>query len=451
MELKPPAAGAEPVAPPSLRPGDGAEESLAGLVRNGYDGEVYVKRGRSRRFVHSPPSPGLSSSSLEEGWAVRAGDRRGSFFAAGTGRPRPEGPWPLPVGPPLRLVEVGPPPPWAPPADLEAALLAESEVATLFEALAKAIGKEAPGGELVSAALEEGTSESEILSTRGAKARWRSRNARLTVEARSTRAGGAVRMEFAERAAQRLQPAVVARRLADRLHVEAEGTAPDRDRGEFLLAPAVAARLLAELAPYLLGPRAPARIEPLRDRRGRVAAEMVSILDNGRLPEGLLAAPVDGEGVATREVAIVEEGIFRQPLLAWWQARPPFDRFSGCSRRDSWRDLPRPAPTHLYFKPRADTSVAMLLAAVARGYYLLDVMGRVRLDLDNERFRAPVCGFAVVGGRASNPVAGAWLCGSIGGLLRNVVGVGRDLLFQPLDGMIGSPSLLVTGLELRPD
>jgi predicted Zn-dependent protease len=93
----------------------------------------------------------------------------------------------------------------------------------------------------------------------------------------------------------------------------------------------------------------------------------------------------------------------------------------------------------------------MLLSAVARGYYLLDLTGRVRLDLESERFWAPVCGFAVVGGRASNPVAGAWLCGSVGGFLRNVTGVGRDLLFQPLDGMIGSPSLLVTGLELRRD
>jgi PmbA protein len=358
----------------------------------------------------------------------------------------------LPAGPPLRLAETGPPPPWAPPSDLETALLGESEAAGLFEALGKAIAKEVPGAELRAASLEEGTSESEVLSTRGAKARWRSRNATLTVEAVDRGSGrGAVRMEFAERSAQRLQPALVARRLADRLHVEAQGVAPDRDRGEFLLAPSVAARLLAEFSPYLLGPRAPARIEPLRDRRGRVAAEAVSILDNGRFADGLLSAPVDGEGIATREVTIVEEGVFRQPLLAWWQARPPFDRFSGCSRRDSWRDLPRPGPTHLYVKPRADTSVAMLLSAVARGYYLLDLTGRVRLDLESERFWAPVCGFAVVGGRASNPVAGAWLCGSVGGFLRNVTGVGRDLLFQPLDGMIGSPSLLVTGLELRRD
>jgi predicted Zn-dependent protease len=178
---------------------------------------------------------------------------------------------------------------------------------------------------------------------------------------------------------------------------------------------------------------------------------MVSILDNGRFPDGLLSAPVDGEGVATREVALIEDGVFRQPLLAWWQARPPFDRYSGCSRRDSWRDLPRPGATHLYVKPRGENSVAMLLAAVARGYYLLDTTGPVRLDLEAERFRVPICGFAITGGRATQPMAGAWLHGSVGGFLRSITGIGRDLLFYALDGMIGSPSLLVTGLELRSD
>ena len=60
----------------------------------------------------------------------------------------------------------------------------------------------------------------------------------------------------------------------------------------------------------------------------------------------------------------------------------------------------------------------------------------------------PVCGFAVQSGRASAPVAGAWLSGGIGAFLKGIAGVGRDLTFHPLDGMIGAPTVLVTGLEL---
>jgi predicted Zn-dependent protease len=93
--------------------------------------------------------------------------------------------------------------------------------------------------------------------------------------------------------------------------------------------------------------------------------------------------------------------------------------------------------------------VASLLAAVARGYYLIDTQGSGRFDLERDRFRLPVCGFALRQGRAAAPLARAWLTGSISSWLWGIKGVARDLEFQPWSGMIGSPTTLVTGLELR--
>jgi predicted Zn-dependent protease len=79
---------------------------------------------------------------------------------------------------------------------------------------------------------------------------------------------------------------------------------------------------------------------------------------------------------------------------------------------------------------------------------LIDVTGPGRFDLAADRFSLPVCGFAVQSGRASAPVAGARLCGGISAFLKGVAGVGRDLTFHPLDGMIGAPTVLAAGLEL---
>ena len=187
----------------------------------------------------------------------------------------------------------------------------------------------------------------------------------------------------------------------------------------------------------------------LRDHRGRIGSPHLTLVDNGRLPGGAFESPVDGEGVPTREVVLVEEGLFRQPLLAWWQEGAAHGETSGCVRRPGWRDLPNPGPTHLYLKPDPKTSVLALLGAVAQGYYLIDATGGARFDFAENTFALPVCGFAVEVGRATAPVARAWLCGGIGAFLRGIVGVGRDLTFQPLDGMIGSPTLMVSGLELR--
>jgi len=85
------------------------------------------------------------------------------------------------------------------------------------------------------------------------------------------------------------------------------------------------------------------------------------------------------------------------------------------------------------------------------GYYLIDAPDATRLDLDLEAdlFRLPVQGFAVEAGRATAPVSKAHLTGGVGALLRGIAAVGRDLSFEMLDGMIGSPSLLVMGPELR--
>jgi predicted Zn-dependent protease len=93
--------------------------------------------------------------------------------------------------------------------------------------------------------------------------------------------------------------------------------------------------------------------------------------------------------------------------------------------------------------------VASLLTAVARGYYLIDTQGSGHFDLEQDRFRLPVCGFALRQGRAVAPVARAWLTGSVSSWLRGIQGVARDLEFEPWSGMIGSPTTLVTGLELR--
>ena len=436
------------------------QEVMTSLIRRGLpEVEVFAKKGRSRRLETTPVTE-TSVFSQEQGWAVRAGDPRRSFFALGTGEPSRDWPWPEATGRPIRLPEPEPSPApgapsWTEPSDFEAPLVGEREGLKLLESLGKELASELPGARLVRAALEDGSSESEIVNSRGLRARFRSRVATLYLEAAGPAGAGrsatTAAVYLAAREARRFHPPALARRLADRLAVTAQGAPPERDGGEFLLAPPVVARLLCGLLPLLVGPRAGTLVSGLRDRRGRIGSESLTLIDNGRLPGGALEAPVDGEGVPTRETVLVEEGVFRQSLLTLWQSEshPGQGAPSGCTRRPGWRDLPLPGPTHLYLKPDPRIPVASLLGSMAHGYYLIDVTGGGTFDLAGGTFALPVCGFAVEGGRASAPVSRAWLCGGVSDLLQGIAGVGRDLNFLPLGGMIGAPSVLVTGLELR--
>jgi PmbA protein len=427
-----------------------ASEVLSALTSSGGAvAEVYLKRGRTRRYQVGTQG-GEVTLSEERGWAVRAGTERSSFFAAGTGLPLPGGPWPEHDGPGLRLPEPAGPAKWRPPADLEAPLAGERESLALLEGIEKRLRDRLPGARLLHGEIEDGSSHAELASSLGIRAEVRRRLARL----RLGLAGPGTRpvsanLELAAREPRKFSPADLAALAAARLTARGGGRPVAIDRGEMLLAPAVAAAVIAGLSPLLLGPGAAVRARRYRDRRGRVGSPLLTVVDDGRLPHGLLTAPVDGEGTPTREVTLVEEGSFRQPLLAWWQGGGLRARTSGCVARPGWRDLPRPAPTHLYLRPDPRVGAAGLAASIGRGYHLVDVLAPGRFDIDGDHLAIPVCGFAIRGGQTEEPLTETWLCGGIAAFLQGIRAVAGDLAFLPLGGVIGSPSVMVGGLELR--
>jgi predicted Zn-dependent protease len=427
-----------------------AEKVVEALVGRGLnDVEVYLKSGRSRRFELGPQGR-IASSSQEEGWAVRAGTDRASLFVTGTGRPKPDGPWPEPDGQPLRLPPGATAPPWTPPSDLGAPLSGEIEAIRLLEAIEKGVSGELAGARLLRGQLVEGSSQTSVLSTRGIEASYRSRAASLFVEMAGPWPGSeTVGVAMARRELRSFHSPTIARRIVDRLLLQREGKSPERDRGEFLLAPALGVRLLVALLPLVIGGGSADLAGALRDRQGRIGSRLLTIKDDGRYRGGVLEAPIDGEGSPTRETVVIAEGRIRQPLISWKEAKGKAREASGCVRRPSWRDLPRVGPSHLFLAPSPEVKVASLLTGVARGYYLIETRGSGQFDLERDRFRLPVCGFTLRQGQPAVPLAGAWLTGSISAWLRGIQGVARDLEFEPWSGMIGSPTTLVTGLELR--
>jgi hypothetical protein len=268
--------------------------------------EVLVKQGRTRRSELGAQGP-VSVLTVESGWAVRAGGAAGSFFACGTGRPPLTAAWPSPTGRPLRLPEARSIRPWSPDAGMEAPLLVEGEAKDLVGGIARELGRHLEGARLLRAVLDDGSSETYLASSRAIEVGYRSRLATLHLEAVL---GGEAKtrtvVRLAQREARAFQPKAVARRLADALSVRGGDPGPRRERGEMILGPTVGARLLSALAQVWLGPEAESRAAALTDRHDRLGSPKLTIIDNGRLTGGALEAPVDGEGLPTGRLAIVE-------------------------------------------------------------------------------------------------------------------------------------------------
>lgn len=427
-------------------------EILETLEVAGFEaGEVFLKAGRSRRFEIGPRGR-VNGASEEIGWAVRATTARASFFCTGTGLPDPGTTWPEPDGRPLQLPPREPIPSWTVPADLGQALTSETEATALLEGIERALVVELAGSRLIGGLLEEGTSESWVSSSSGIGVEFRSRAASLIVEAAGPWPGtSSASMSFAARHSRQLQPMLVAERLANRLLLTQQGSSPKRERGEILLASPVAARILCSLTPLWLGRRGEQIASRLRDQRGRIGSSQLTVVDDGRLPGGLLESPVDGEGRPAGPVLLVEEGRYQRSLRDW-RGLPKNDRNRpGCFRRHSWRDLPHPGLSHLFCQSGSTVAVGDLLGSISRGYYLVEPLGAGVFDFDGDRFRLPVCGFSLQRGGTLAPLSRVWLEGGIGALLRGIQAVARDLTFHPHGAAIGAPTLLVSGVGISAD
>ncbi|MFQ5524727.1 MAG: metallopeptidase TldD-related protein [Thermoanaerobaculia bacterium] len=404
------------------------------------DVELYLKEGRSRRAALGPEGR-LVSLHHEQGWAIRASGDQSSLFCCGSGEPK-IGPWPRPDGFPVKLPSPRPVADWREPAELRSPLTVEHEALEILEACGKELARELPEARLLRASLEDGESHGQIENTRGVEEGVRQRTATLFLEA--ALGTEAVTELVGARNARGFAPRALARRLADRLLIRRDGRAAERDRGVLLLAPPVAVRILGALLPVLLGGRD--RAVGLAVSDGRIGSPLLTVIDDGRLPEGLFAAPVDGEGMPTGRTVLIEGGELRSALGATADAKT--GRGWGCVRRESYRDVPAIGPSHLFIDPNRQQPAGALLADLARGYYLLEAQNAGSFDLESGRFELVVGGFAVRGGRPTGATTRARLRGSMRRLLGGIQGVARDLTFVPLAGHLGSPTLLVEGLEI---
>lgn len=416
------------------------------LLPSGLDScEVYLKAGRSRRAAIGAQGR-LASLHRERGWAVRASGARSSLFCSGTGEFPVAGSWPEPDGFPIKLPGPRPVADWRDPPEYGMPLCVEHEALELLEACERELRRELPEARLLQAALEDGESDSTIVNNKGVEAAWRQRTATLFLEAAL---GEDEVLEYVGgTSARAFNPRALARRIVDRLLIRRDGSIGDRDRGQVLLAPPVAVRILGALLPLLVGEGGPGSGAFLG--RVELGPKCLDIIDDGRLAGGLFAAPVDGEGVPTGRTILVEKGTLRTRLGAG-SARAADDSIgrAGCVRRPSYRDVPFLGPSHLFIRPEPNNSPASLLASVARGHYFLESQGAGRFDLEEDRFEIEVGGFRVRAGRPTATISGATLSGTVSRLLSGLEAVARDVTFFPHGGLLGAPSLLISGLDVN--
>lgn len=337
---------------------------------------------------------------------------------------------------------------WKPGAD-EVPTERKVQMALDLEAAARGADEAVSGVRL--AGYGDRMSQAVIASTAGVRGRYVRSDAYVLVEALAERDGSST-SAFGVSAARHPEDvdvegaAVEAARRASRL---LNGRQPPSGALPVVLDPDVTASLLDALG-SALGAEAVQRGRSLF--AGRVgdglASDHLTLVDDGRLPDGFGSAPWDGEGVPTGRTTLIEGGVLRGYLYNTQTAWRDSTTSTGNARRPSHQGPPGLGTTNLYLEPGA-TDPADLIGGVSHGFYCQHVMGlHSGADPVSGQLSVAASGLMIRDGALAEPVREASIAGTFPGLLAGIAVVGNDLRFFPQHGSTGGQTVLVENLTL---
>ena len=217
-----------------------------------------------------------------------------------------------------------------------------------------------------------------------------------------------------------------------------------------LLRSDVAATLLSTFSGVFSADNAQRGLSRLKGREGEaIASGCVTLLDNPHLAGSAASAPFDGEGVATYEKAVIEDGRLNTLLHNLKTAHKQGVGTTANGSRPGYAAPVGVAPSNFYFKP-TDVSFDGMLEKLGDGLLVTEMQGmHAGANPITGDFSLAAKGIMVRGGRMAEAVAQITIAGNFYELLGGIEAVGGDLEFlAPGGSCFGSPSLIVEKLSV---
>lgn len=178
----------------------------------------------------------------------------------------------------------------------------------------------------------------------------------------------------------------------------------------------------------------------LKGREGeKIAADCVTLMDDPLLEGGFDSAPFDGEGVASKTKAVVENGVLKTLLHNRKTAKKQGVASTGNALRPGLSAPITVAPTNFFFKP-GDKTLAELESDMSDGLVITDLSGlHAGANMTSGDFSLLSKGYLLKDGKRVQPVEQITIAGNFYDVLKNIRAIGSDLIF-PASG-VGSSSV----------
>ncbi len=206
--------------------------------------------------------------------------------------------------------------------------------------------------------------------------------------------------------------------------------------------PRVAGSLVSHLASAVNGSSIARKTSFLRDKMGaRLFASGIRIVDDPLRKRGQRSRPFDGEGVAGKELALIEDGILKTWILDSTTARELGMTSTGHASRGV-SGAPSPGATNLHLEA-GKQSPEELIADIKDGFYITDLIGSGVNGVTGDYSRG-ASGFWIENGKKTYAVSEVTIAGHLFDIFRTMTPA-NDLEFKY---GTNAPTVRVEGLTV---
>jgi TldD protein len=168
----------------------------------------------------------------------------------------------------------------------------------------------------------------------------------------------------------------------------------------------------------------------------KVASELVTVVDDGTIPNRRGSLNVDDEGTPTGRTVLIENGVLTGYMQDRLNARLMKMAPTGNGRRESYAHPPMPRMTNTFMLAGLDDPEE-IIRSVPNGLYAV-VFGGGQVDITSGKFVFSASeAYLIEDGRVTAPVKGATLIGNGPDALTRVSRVGHDLQLDEGVGTCG--------------
>lgn len=181
----------------------------------------------------------------------------------------------------------------------------------------------------------------------------------------------------------------------------------------------------------------------MRDKLGeQVGSELVSFVDDGRMPRRVGSRPFDAEGVPTGRTLAIDKGLIKANFYDSRSARKAGTASTGNARR-GFDSTPQIAANNFYLLPGRD-SKEDVISTVKNGVMITNLLG-FGVNITTGDYSRGAEGVWIKDGKISHPVDGVTIAGNMADMLKGIVAVGSDLHFF---GRMGSPTFVIDSMTI---